>query len=205
MIQDDHFMDGLTPYQLSQIRDALGQAGSDQGVMSLGGLRLGGVEMQLGAGDMALSGIVRRSTAIGAGVTRNTPQSIPYGTWTPVSWLLSEWDTDAMFNLAGAPTRLTVNTGGVYSITGCVRWYANDAGERWLEIRVNGAIAICQVLYNVAGIDMEASQCVAMIYDFIQGDYVQLYVWQGSGAALDVDLSAGPPSWRPRLSMARVV
>jgi hypothetical protein len=199
----DSFMDELTPYQLSQIRDALSQAGSDQGAMLAGGLRLGGVEMQSGAGELSITGKVRRSEAISAGITRSTAQSINDITWTAISFDTTVWDTDSIYDFATYPTRLTVRTGGIYIITGFGQWASNGTGQRWMRIYLNGTNEIAKVSTIMTGTAYTHAHSVSIVYSLIQGDYVELSVYQNSGGALNMNSSS--PTYLPTFSLARLV
>jgi hypothetical protein len=195
---------GLTPYQLAQLREALDQGGLDGGGKLAGGLVLGnGVDGPgAGAGDVRISGSVRESLALGAGVYRDSAQTIPNAAFTAVEFSTEWFDADNCFSV-GSPTRLTARTGGVYIIYGNVVWVYNAAGQRYLVIRLNGGryIAIGTIA-SVTGGAYGPYQNIAGVFFLNEGDYVELLVQQTCGTALDIRFAAGV--LQPEFAMVRV-
>lgn len=121
-------------------------------------------------------------------LTLTTSQSVPHNTITAISFasgVSSEnFDTDAMHNPSVNPTRVTVNTAGVYAITGLVQFDVNGTGLRRVYISKNGASltpdggvgsAVGTIFQGATRIEL----CGA-------GDYFELRAYQNSGSALDV-------------------
>lgn len=87
---------------------------------------------------------------------------------------------------AGAPTRLTVPAGGSgeYLIGGGISWDNNVTGSRKLEIVVNGTtVAVSDERSATAD---NPRNHVTTLYGLNAGDYVEAFVTQSSGGALDV-------------------
>jgi hypothetical protein len=177
--------DPINPYHLALIRDALGQAGSEQGAGFAGGLRAGGQDVLPAAGDLELLGSIRASIAISAGLTTTVEPSIANAAWAPLPMDTVRWDTDSMANLAAASNRITIRTPGVYLITAKAMFYANATGIRLVGIYLNSSLYIAagMILPN-AGNTMILN-CVS-IWQCNPGDTLDCQVYQDSGAPLTV-------------------
>lgn len=200
---------GLTPYQLAQLREALDQGGLGGGGKLAGGLVLGSRADGPGAGvgDVRISGSVRESMALGAGVYRDSFQMIPDRVFTPVEFSGARFDSDRCWD-AGSPTRLTVRTGGVYVLYGFVTWTYNSTANsmRYLSIRLNGVRHIAMEGVGVAGFDAGLASGphmnVAGVFWLNEGDYIELQVYQTVGEELDIRWAEG--FLQPEFGMVRV-
>ncbi len=191
----------LTPYQLALIRDSLGQSGSEQGAMLAGGLRLGAIDLPAAAGDILMTGSVRQSTALGAGLTMNTAQSVPDSAWTAAVMDEVRWDTDFCAELAANPACLLVRTPGVYLLTARAEWAANSTGIRLIAIRLNGSYQVTKSPTDVTAGQRAHSTCTGL-WQANSGDYFELMLYQTSGAPLTLFSDA---SNRPEFAFARLV
>lgn len=197
---------GLTALQLQQLKEALDQGGLAGGGKLAGGLVLGsGADGPgAGAGDVRLSGSIRESVTLGAGVYRGSAQTIPDSLVEPVSFSDEWFDSDCCWDVAN-PTRLTVRTGGVYCVYGNVVWVNSAAGYRFLAITLNGNsryIALCSAV-AVAGVGPFMN--VSGLFFLNEGDYVELRVFQTTGSPLDIGYAgAAPWAYQPEFGMARV-
>ena len=135
---------------------------------------------------------------IGARVYRSTNQSIPTGTLTAITFDATRYDTDGLW-AAGTPTRLTCTRPGIYLACGGVRFAANGTGGRAVQIGVNGTAYGSSFGPPIAGdaTDVQATTVVQVAV----GDYVEVFVYQTSGAALDV-VRAG--AWSPEFALHRL-
>lgn len=138
------------------------------------------------------------STDIGARVFNTLSTSIPNETDIPLSFNGERWDTDAVHdlnldpNLGAYPTRLVCRTPGKYLIIGHVSFAPSPTGRRFVTIRKNGSADLA--LQTTPALPMGST--VLSIATFVEmgaNEYVELYVRQGSGGALDVQPSGG--SW----------
>lgn len=191
-----------SPYHVSTIRDVLDQAGSDQGAMLLGGLRVGQVAPQLGAGDAEITGSVRRSVALSAGVQRGAALNIADATWTAIAFDVENWDTDGLADVAVSPTKLSIHTGGIYSIAGSFQWAANAVGQRLGMILLNGTIILAMVGVQ-APAALAPAHAISAAWSLNEGDYLELCAYQNSGAPLG--LAVGLPAYGPSFCCARLV
>ena len=135
---------------------------------------------------------VEHSNAInGGGVTT---QTIPNSSMTDVTFDVEVFDTDGMFDPA-TPTRLTIQTPGVYLVTGSVRWAENATGARALIIDWQPApgepdpCSPCTIAADTApgAGALVGRQSVATTYRFAAGEAVILKAQQNSGAPLNLD------------------
>ena len=128
---------------------------------------------------------------IGVRAYRDTSQSIPGGTYTAVSFSHVDRD-DAGFWDNGTPTRLTIPKAGWYMVGGCANFATAAGGYRRVLVRLNGStyeihdsrapVATSATIVPVAG----------LLY-LDAGDYLELYVFQTTGAALNIQATDSAP------------
>ncbi len=124
---------------------------------------------------------------IGARVARLTAQSIPDTTATRVIFQAQEWDDMDFFDPIAAPTRLTVLVPGRYHFGASLHFA--DAAYDFLSafIVIRGApIGSFVNLPGPIGPGYEPALEMSNIYEFIEADYLELWVYQDSGAAQDI-------------------
>ena len=111
-------------------------------------------------------------------------QSIPNTTWTTLSLSSEVWDTNDIHDNATNNSRLTCKVAGYYFPIGFVQWAANATGRRLIRILKNGTTAMSQAEF-VARSDGAASCFTLSLINLAVNDYIELQVYQSSGAALD--------------------
>jgi hypothetical protein len=120
--------------------------------------------------------------------------SIPSGTSGGILlWGDARFDTDNMHTDDGvgsiADTRITFNTAGKYIVTLQISMVAAAAGSIMAQIRLNGnnsnIIASQRILQQSSTHPSRIS--IQTVYEFAQGDYIEAWIVQNSGAARDVD------------------
>lgn len=118
-------------------------------------------------------------------------------TAVPVSWDTEQYDSDNMF-VAGAPTRLTVRTAGLYLITATWMWNSFATGYRFHQIALNGGGVLTRDTRNAVNGDI-TSAVVATQAQLAVNDYVELVVYHNAGGTL-----ANPAGGYCHLNMARI-
>ncbi|MFQ6001193.1 MAG: hypothetical protein ACE5LG_05950 [Anaerolineae bacterium] len=137
-----------------------------------------------------------------AHVYRSTDQSIPHATWTEISWDNERFDTDDIWASSPNPTRLTCKTAGKYLIITHGAFYANGTGDRYVQVRVNGTtLIVTNSGPGSASGGRPWGWNLSTLYDLNVNDYVEVRVWQGSGAALSIRSSG---DWSPEFMMVKV-
>ena len=86
--------------------------------------------------------------------------------------------------------RLTCVTAGTYMQTGHVSFKANVAGLRGAGIRLNGATYIATHVGLTAFAAHNTNITLVTMYQLSVDDYIELMVYQNSGAGLDVEVKA---------------
>ncbi len=128
--------------------------------------------------------------AIAARAYNSVNLSINNATPTALTFDSERFDTDGIHSTASNTGRLTCVTAGKYVITGHVQFDNNATGFRTISIRLNaGATIIAAQASNAVNGD-STNLSITVIYDLATNDYVQLYVYQNSGVALNVVASA---------------
>jgi len=130
------------------------------------------------------------STFAGCRVTNTTNISIANSTDTALTFNTETYDTDAFHDTSTNTSRLTIPTGkaGYYQINANILWAGNGTGIRDFNIYKNGVRA------NYLSMSGQAtnSQGFAMstiLYGAV-GDYFEIYVFQNSGGALNIQTNA---------------
>jgi lysophospholipase L1-like esterase len=142
---------------------------------------------------------ILKSLSIGI---KKTPEAVPYAkigattqnisnaVFASISFSTEDNDTDGIFDIA-SPTRLTCKTAGFYNLFATANFASNATGFRVVTFRVNGSLYIGQNYQNaVNGISHYTSVSTACYLNV--GDYVEVQVYQTSGALLSLsNASAG--------------
>jgi hypothetical protein len=131
--------------------------------------------------NIALAVERKRGRASGSGA-----QSIPSGVLTKLTYNSEELDNNNMIDLAVDNTIITVQTAGIYLVTGEVQFVANATSIRLLEIHRNAAsMAAKQV---AATPTIQTRICVDHIITAVVGDQFSLHAFQLTGGALNTDV-----------------
>lgn len=148
--------------------------------------------------DLPASSSGTSSPNIGCHVARETDQVIPNNTGTPIAFDTVRWDTDGMVDLVNHPTRITIQTPGVYLVGGCDFFAAAGSyltgAYRTLVLVKNGDpvnLEMGEQLMPTGSGNAEA-EGVAIPWKFAAGDYIELWAYQGSGGNLSLLGSAKP-------------
>ena len=116
----------------------------------------------------------------------NAVQTIANNTNTVLTWVTEITDNDNM-HAAGAPTRMTVQTGGTWLIVANVSWSSNATGYRQIMLRYNNVAYIAEnVAAGVSGAN--TTHTLVSIQSLSAGDFIEIYVAQGSGGNLNVNI-----------------
>jgi hypothetical protein len=149
--------------------------------------------------EIVLPTLTPGAAQAGARVTRAATQSIPNATQFAISFTVVSSDHGPMW-AAGQPTRLTVKDPGTYIVTGCFQYPPLGGGAyRSVALRVGGSTVIAETHLLLSASIVATGQATTVI-DLVAGQYVELCVYQDSGAAVNCNVGTAFPV----LSMARV-
>ena len=140
-------------------------------------------------GDAVRDGVVFCATPPSCRANRTTTQSIADLTATAVSFTAADsWDTDGFHSTVSNQSRLTVPSGlgGKYLIVASVPWANHTTGWRDLTIRANGSTGLDSTRVGSGVANPYPISTITTIQQLAAGTYVEVVVWQNSGAALDV-------------------
>jgi hypothetical protein len=128
---------------------------------------------------------------VGVGLTKSASQSISNGTYTAVSWDGEGWDTDTFHDNSTNNSRVTIPTGknGKYLVTVNINYAASGVGSiRLVNIYKNGVGTGDQ---NFAtNPTFNSGAVLSKVFDLVATDYIQAFVYQDSGGALNVNATA---------------
>lgn len=130
---------------------------------------------------------------------RTAVQSVATSAWTSVDFTAADaWDTDGFHSTTSNSTRITipVGLGGKYIVHPHVE-LAAGTNTRAVRVLVNGATAyrLFDFYLSTSNVFVFASSLPLAIS---AGDYVELQVYQASGAALNLTLSTFTVRWFSR-------
>lgn len=130
-------------------------------------------------------GISENSAVVPSVHAYNTSaQSIPNNVETPLDLPLELYDTDVMHDLVTNNSRLTCKTAGNYEVSGGCSLAASATGERYLVVKVNGVAKWYDTRNSVGG-GLGSTININYKLPLAVNDYVQLFVSQNSGGALN--------------------
>jgi hypothetical protein len=136
-----------------------------------------------------------------ARVYNNANISINNATATALTFNSERFDNDSIHDTTNTG-RLTCRTPGIYLITACVRFAANTTGDRIAYLRLNGSTQLASVSARAAASSSRPLDLVVTaIYSLVANDYVEVVVYQDSGAALNVLYAAAVS---PEFAMCRI-
>lgn len=133
--------------------------------------------------------------------SRATDSTIATATNTAITFTSETFDTDTMVDIAGAPTRVTFKTAGVFNVQGQLSfdgpnatgtraaWISTSTGLR-LGMQESGGQGAAGTRFALSG-----------LFKAAVNDYVELYCYQTSGGNLLAVSSSGIPT---TLSAVRV-
>lgn len=136
----------------------------------------------------------------GARVYHNIDQSVPDNTLTALAFNSQRYDTDTIHDTVVLNSHLTCKTAGKYAITGHVYFDSGAVTWRVMIIRLNGVTDIARQI-GWCGAAAGFYFSVATIYQLAVSDFVELVVYQNTGAAIDVKVFG---NYSPEFTMQRI-
>ena len=138
------------------------------------------------------SGTLTLPSALATGVLANTPAflahcattnpSVPSGTATKVVFDTEEYDSDNCYDTSTG--RFTPTVAGKYLFLTCIEWGSGSNGALIIQIYKNGSL-VKKIIHNdVRTLSGSGGSIVDMNGTT---DYVELYVYQGSGTTWVAD------------------
>jgi hypothetical protein len=137
-------------------------------------------------------GQIKGTGLLACRLTASVPQSIPNAGETPVGFDTEDYDIGSLHDTVTNNSRITIPAGTAakyYLITGMVRWASNNGGLRGFYLKKNNTTYLVD---HSAG-NLPAADFVMQFTDIVSlvgGDYIELRVYQSSGAALNVQGNA---------------
>lgn len=116
-------------------------------------------------------------------------QSIAHNTATAVTFNTDEWDTNSIHSTSANTSRLTIpaDKAGRWEFHYRVAFAPSGTGVRVAFLKVNGATdAIGSSVVSQANTPVQNSIVGVLQIDLAAGDYVELFVYQDSGGALNI-------------------
>jgi len=126
------------------------------------------------------------NTNVSVKVTKSLSQSITSGDYTALTFDTETFDTDNMHDNTTNPTRLTVNTAGLYIIEATVASQSFASGTLVCTLLLNGTTAIGYNGINDLNNGDPNYLEISTIYNLSQGDYIELFASQDSGVNIAI-------------------
>jgi hypothetical protein len=119
-----------------------------------------------------------------ASVGRTASQAVANNTSTTVAFTAESFDSADLHDNATNNTRLTTPVEGLYQVSANVKWGGvNPNGSRSLNVLKNGVTELEDARSAFDGV---LSQSVSGLLSMSAGDFVEVQVFQDSGAALSI-------------------
>jgi hypothetical protein len=192
-----YYCDGATwtPFHSTALVDAKGDLLVGSADNTVVRKAVGADGTVLTADAASAGGVKWASAAPVAHAARAVPtsaQSIPNATYTAVAFASETLDTDNFHDNATNNTRLTVPTGlgGKYKVCGHFIFAGATGGDRSGRIYKNGANSNQSLDQHPASSNFVAVH-PELVLSLAAGDYVELFVYQDSGAALSLAGATG--------------
>lgn len=123
---------------------------------------------------------------------KSAAQSTSDSTYTKVTFDSENIDTNDLHNNITNNTRITAQQAGKYIVGGALSFNTNSTGMRYSLITVNNSESTPQTtktktinrLPAVSGFRTEVN--LSTVVDLAIGDYVEIWVYQNSGSAIDI-------------------
>lgn len=127
-------------------------------------------------------------TFVGCSLSKSASQSISNATFTAITFDVEQFDTDAFHSTSSNTSRITIPSGkaGKYQINGGIQYANTTGGIRYAAIYKNNA----EYWRNATAApsnDGRINTPINIIMDLAVGDYIEIYAYQSSGGALNVN------------------
>jgi hypothetical protein len=110
---------------------------------------------------------------------------------TAVTLDTEDYDSDNGHSTTTNSSRYTVQVAGIYLVMATASFPTNATGNRKLGINVNGTNVRGGVFQGPSMASNSWSACVCVEQAFVVGDYIEMVVWQTSGAPLSLNAGGG--------------
>lgn len=133
-------------------------------------------------------------------VNDDSTQSINNASTTAINFDNEDFDTDTMHDTSTNNTRITFTTAGKYLIGACIGFAGHATGYRQISIRQDGSATLAYHAY-IGLVATTLYMNIITIAEFSAAEYVELMVYQNSGAGLNTARDAGsnPVFWAKRI------
>jgi hypothetical protein len=122
---------------------------------------------------------------IGARVYNNANLSIPDSSYTVLTFNSERYDTDDIHDTTANTSRLTCKTAGKFLIVAGIEFSGIATGRRIVRFLLNNVYEIVKFELGLSSANVFRATTTT-IYDLQVNDYLEVSVYQSSGAALDV-------------------
>lgn len=121
------------------------------------------------------------------------------GSYQAVTFNSNRFDNAGMHSTISNTSRFTVpaSSAGKYLVGSCIEFAGNATGGRAAAIKLNGATYLAQDLIPTAAAGLGTGTCVTTTYSLAVSDYVEVYGFQNSGGALNMNSNPNisPEAW----------
>jgi hypothetical protein len=125
---------------------------------------------------------------VAARISKTAAQSIPNNSLTKVTFSSSVFYSHSAFDFTN--NRYSIPVPGIYRVSSLLNWATVAAGGRSIRVYKNGSVD--SELYNAAGSSVTGvRQNGTAVIQCNTGDYIEVFAFQDSGAAMNIDGAAG--------------
>jgi len=170
-----------------------GQLGTTGHIKCGGGIYVGSSTLSPSTGNIYATGSIKKSTALGCFVTRNSAQTIPSGSLQVISFNVENVDTDNCWS-SSQPTRLIAQTAGYYMAGGSVKLNTGTTSVFRLQVgvRKNGTIYLSRQDFLTGVNALLGPETTTGMFYMDVGDYIEIFTYQDSGSNKTTGGSSNP-------------
>ncbi len=135
-------------------------------------------------GDLLIEGTFSAPAQPACRVYTTAGQQITFNSWTTVNWEWESYNTGFMHNRVVNNPRIIANGDGKYLVTASVTFdYGSADTGIGIRIEKNGITQVRRFLTQLATSNRWASVQISDVLDLVDGDYIEISVWQDAPVA----------------------
>jgi hypothetical protein len=114
----------------------------------------------------------------------STAQTIVSGTTaTPLTLDTELYDSDAGHSTVTNTSRFTVQTAGLYHVTGAMTWASNSTATRTITVLLNGSVVAGSMVQSMPSATNGTTVMTTTDVQAAVGDYIEIGGWHNVGTA----------------------
>jgi len=154
------------------------------------GIGTAGQVLKVNSGATAPEWGASASAFVGVGLNKTASQSLTNNTLTAITFTSELFDTDAFHDNSTNTSRITIpaGKGGYYAVSAIINYRSSGSATlRQLRVTKNGTVELINNNENPGSNNDNYTVTVSGIINCAVGDYLEMFGYQNTGGALNVD------------------